>query len=315
MSMIEKTPGQAANDAERDIEAAIARAPLFQGRAVSYRPVLGGISNTNWCVRCHDDGAQYFVKIPGKGTEMFIDRNAAFDASRKAGAARVGPRVYDDLYDDGIEINDFMPDRRACTHTDLATPVGRHAVIAAYRTLHDLEPLGLTKTVFDMIEEHDRQISDLGGWRPPDYPWMMKQYRLARAALEASGMDMVPSFNDPMAGNFMIDESGTIMLIDYEYASNNDRCYDLGIWFGEMFFTQAVELELIEAYFGAVTDRTVARVAIYKALADVKWSLWSFVQQQVSTLDFDFFKYGAWKLMRMRELMRDPRWVEYLNRV
>lgn len=315
MSIPEKTPGQAATEAECDIEAAIARAQLFQGRDVAYQPVLGGISNTNWRVRRLDDGNQYFVKIPGKGTEMFIDRAAAFDASRKAGSAGVGPRVYDDLYDDGIEINDFIPDRRACTHSDLGTPTVRRAVIDAYRTLHELEPLRLTKTVFDMIEEHDRQISELGGWRPPDYVWMMKQYRLAREALEASGLDLVPCFNDPMAGNFMVDEADTIMLIDYEYASNNDRCYDLGIWFGEMFFTPAVELELIEAYFGAVRPEIVARVAVHKALADVKWSLWSFVQQQVSTLDFDFFKYGAWKLMRMRQLMRDPRWVEHLATV
>lgn len=313
--ILEKTPGEAATAAERDLEDAVARAPLFAGKTLRYRPVLGGISNANWRVTTVEDGAQYFVKIPGKGTEMFIDRAAAFDASRRAGAAGVGPRVYDDLYDAGVEINDFIPDRRACTHSDLSTPPIRRAAIAAYRTFHGVGDLVLTKTVFDMIEEHDRQISELGGWRPPDYPWMMKQYRVARQALEAAGLDMAPCFNDPMAGNFMLDEAGTIMLIDYEYASNNDRCYDLGIWFGEMFFTPAVERELIEEYFGEVRPEIVARVAIHKALADVKWALWSFVQQRVSALDFDFFKYGAWKLMRMRQLMRDPRWVEHLSAV
>jgi thiamine kinase-like enzyme len=169
--------------------------------------------------------------------------------------------------------------------------------------------------VFDMIEEHDRQIDELGGWRPPDYPWMMRQYRLARSALEASGIDWAPCFNDPMASNFMVGSDKSIMLIDYEYASMNDRCYDLGIWFGEMFYTAAVESELIEAYFGEVRAEIVARVTIHKALADVKWALWSFVQQKVSALDFDFFKYGAWKLMRMRAIIRDPRWVEHLARV
>jgi thiamine kinase-like enzyme len=313
--IIEKAPGQAASEAERDLEAAIAAAALFAGRSVRYRPVLGGISNQNWLVRTDDDGREYFVKIPGKGTEMFIDRGAAFDASRKAGEVGVGPRVYDDLYDQGVEINDFIPDRRACTNTDFGDPAIRLAAIEAYRKFHGVSELGLTKTVFDMIEEHDRQIDELGGWRPPDYPWMMRQYRLARAALEASGIDWAPCFNDPMAGNFMVGSDKSIMLIDYEYASMNDRCYDLGIWFGEMFYTAAVESELIEAYFGEVRTEIVARVTIHKALADVKWALWSFVQQKVSALDFDFFKYGAWKLMRMRAIMRDPRWVEHLARV
>jgi thiamine kinase-like enzyme len=313
--MLEKSPGQAATDHEREIEAALARAPLFAGKRLRYRVVIGGISNANWRVRVEDDGREYFVKIPGKGTEMFIDRVAAFDASRRAGAAGVGPRVYDDLFDAGIEINDFIPDRRSCTNTDFERPGPRLAAIEAYKRFHAVGELSLTKTVFDMIEEHDAQVKQLGGWLPPDYPWLMKQYRMARAALEASGLDMAPCFNDPMAGNFMIDDAGTIMLIDYEYASNNDRCYDLGIWFGEMFYTPDVEHELIEAYFGEVRPEIVARVTIHKALADIKWALWSFVQQKVSALDFDFFKYGAWKLLRGRAIMRDPRWVEHLSAV
>lgn len=312
---IEKTPGQAASEAERELETAIAKASLFAGKAVLYRPVLGGISNANFMVRTVDDDRRYFVKIPGKGTEMFIDRAAAFDASRKAGAVGVGPRVYDDLYDDGVEINDFIDNRRACTVADFGDRTIRLAAIDAYRRFHGIGTLSLRKSVFDMIEEHDRQIDELGGWRPPDYPYMMRQYRLARAALEASGIDWAPCFNDPMAGNFMVDDAKTIMLIDYEYASMNDRCYDLGIWFGEVFYTPEVEAELIEAYFGEVRREIVARVVIHKALADVKWALWSFVQQRVSSLDFDFFKYGAWKLMRMRSIMRDPRWVEHLSAV
>lgn len=313
--MQDKKPGQAQTDAERQLERGLAKAALFQGHELSYRPVPGGISNTNFRVRTAGDGREYFVKIPGAGTEMFIDRVAAFDASRKAGKMGIGPKVYDDLSEDGIEINDFIQDRRSCTNSDFADPAARLAVIGAYRRFHGIEPLILTKTVFDMIEEHEAQVRELGGWLPPDYLWLKKQYHLARAALEASGLDLRPCFNDPMAGNFMIDAAGSIMLIDYEYASNNDRCYDLGIWFGEMFFAKPVEQELIEAYFGTFREDIYARVIIHKALADIKWALWSFVQQRVSTLDFDFFKYGAWKLLRGRAIMRDPRWVEYLSSV
>lgn len=50
------------------------------------------------------------------------------------------------------------------------------------------------------------------------------------------GLDLVLFFNDLMFGNFMIGQDGLVMLIDYEYVLMNDWCYDLGIWFGEMFF-------------------------------------------------------------------------------
>ena len=246
---------------------------------------------------------------------MFINRPAAIQASRTAAALGVGPPVYDYLAADGIEISDFIERRRSCTHADFRNLALCRTALDTYRTLHAAPLLDLTKTVFDMIDEHVAQVRELGGWMPPDFAELDRQYRRARAALEASGLDIVPAFNDPMAGNFMVDDAGTILLIDYEYASNNDRCYDLGIWFGEMFFDEATELALIEHYFGATPVDIVARVKLHKALADVKWATWSMVQQKVSALDFDFFKYGAWKYMRARALLGDPRWEQWLRSV
>lgn len=312
---MDKFPRDAATEAERELEAAILRVGPWSGRRARYRPVSGGISNANFRVWLDDDPASYFVKIPGRGTEMFIDRAAAMDASRTAANLGIGPRVHDYLAADGIEISDFIEGRRSCTHADFRNLTLCRTALDVYRQLHGAPKLALTKTVFDMIEEHIDQVKTLNGWVPPDFPFLEQEYRRARAALEASGLDLVPCFNDPMAGNFMVDDAGTIMLIDYEYASNNDRCYDLGIWFGEMFFEELTECALIEHYFGRADPATVARVTLHKALADIKWSTWSMVQNKISALDFDFFKYGAWKHMRARSIIQDPRWDTWLTAV
>lgn len=310
-----KSLGFATTEMEQTIENMIGEAQLFNGlQGLVYGPVSGGISNENWRVQSAD-GGDWFVKVPGQGTEMFIDRVAALDASRKAAAAGLGPRVYDDLADRGVEINDFLPDHRPSTHTDFAGIDGCRAAIAAYRTLHNMPALGLTKTVFNMIDEHAGQVAELNARRYRDEAWIMLNTEIAREALHASGLDLVPCFNDPMPGNFMIGADGSIMLIDYEYASMNDRCYDFGIWFGEMFFTPRQELELIEDYFGTVRPEIVSRVIVHKALADVKWALWSMVQLSVSRLDFDFHKYGMWKKMRARSIMEDPDWALHLHRL
>mgnify|MGYP000880745007 FL=1 len=311
-----KPIGNPGNPVEETIEDVIRAAPLFRGgQGVLYGPVSGGISNENWRVRAADGAGDWFVKVPGNGTEMFIDRVAAFDASRKAAEAGLGPRVYDDLAERGIEINDFLPEHRPSTHSDFADPVKRQAAIAAYRRMHALPRLHLTKTIFDMIDEHRAQVAQLDAPRFRDQDWIMLNEAMAREALLASGLDLVPSFNDPMPGNFMIGPDGAIMLIDYEYSSMNDRCYDLGIWFGEMFFTPRQEAELIEEYFGAVRPEIVSRVTVHKALADVKWALWSMVQLRVSRLEFDFHKYGMWKLMRFRHITGHPDWPNHLRRV
>jgi thiamine kinase-like enzyme len=125
------------------------------------------------------------------------------------------------------------------------------------------------------------QVAQLGGWSPPGLPWLLHETNRAQETLAASGFDRVPCSNDPMSGNLLVDEAKAIMLIDYEYASNNDRCCDLGIWFSKMFFDPAREAELTEAYFGRVTPQA-ARITV-------------------------------WKHMRARRVMHDPRWPGWLR--
>ena len=71
-----KTTGQASNAGERELEAIIARVPPWRGQTLRYEPVQGGISNVNWRIWVGDTDRSFFLKVPGKGTEMFIDRAA-----------------------------------------------------------------------------------------------------------------------------------------------------------------------------------------------------------------------------------------------
>ncbi|CUX65267.1 MULTISPECIES: choline/ethanolamine kinase family protein [Agrobacterium] len=305
--------GTARSDAERALEAAIIQVKPWEGRRLRYRPVSGGISNTNFRIEVEGDDLGYFLKIPGRGTEMFINRKAAAAASKQAEAIGVGPKTFDYLDHLDIEIAEFIDGRRASTHKDFADPAIRNEAVRVYRQFHEAPTLPLTKTVFDMIEEHFDQVRALGGHWPLDHDWLFRSYKHARAALEASGLDLVPCFNDPMPGNFLIGDDKSIKLIDFEYASNNERLYDLAIWSGEMFYSEDIDCEIIEEYFGLYNKASHARFIVHKALADIKWSTWAMVQNRISTLDFDFYKYGIWKHMRARSIIHDPRWPLFLK--
>ncbi len=307
--------GQAANDTERELEIAIAAVPQWRGKAARYEPVSGGISNANWRVFIEGDARSYFVKVPGKGTEMFIDRAAAHDASVKAHAAGVSAEVvhFDPI--SGVAVFAFIEGLRTSTNGDFLNEAVRKNAVFSLRAFNEGQALNLNKTLFDMIDEHVGQVNDLGGHVPQDFAWLNRKYRQARGALEAAGLDIVPCMNDTLAGNFLLDEANRVTLVDFEYASNNDRCAELAVWFGEMFFPPEVERQVIEDYFGRVEERTTARITLFKALADLKWSTWAMVQHQVSLLDFDFFKYGTWKHLRARSVMRDPDWDRWLRLV
>lgn len=310
-----KKVGQATTGAERELEAAIGRIADWAGCDIAYAPVDGGISNANFRVSVSGKEHDFFVKMPGKGTEMFVDRRAAHDASKAAAKSGYGAEVCHFLEEEGVEIFKFVEGFRTSTNGDYLIPEVRTNAVRALRGFSQQEPLDLTKTIFDQIDEHQAQIAELGGYTPLDKTWADKQYRLAREALEASGIDLVPCMNDTLAGNFMLNDRYEITLVDFEYASNNDPHYELALWFCEMVFPPEIEREMIEEYFGRADEQAVARVNVYKALADIKWSNWAWVQRQVSHLDFDFHKYGAWKHMRARVFMHDPQWEADLRRV
>ncbi len=309
-----KALGDGLSAAERDLEAILARVPRWQGAALRYRPVSGGISNANWQV---SSGAaqDFFVKVPGRGTEMFITRTVAVEASRKAHASGFGAEVIDFLPDPGVEIFAFVEGFRATSNLDFLRPAVRGNAVRALKAFNDSGPLSLTKTVFDMIDEHVAQVAEVGGRQPEDAPFLMRRCAEAKAALLASGLDLVPCMNDTLAGNFLIDPQDQIMLVDFEYASNNERAYELALWFDEMAFSDGVEREMIEAYFGRWDPVIAARIQVLKALADLKWSIWAMIQESVSLLDFDFYKYGTWKLMRARTLFHHPDWLRWLRRL
>lgn len=310
-----KQLGEATTAAERQLEQAIRANPAWAGRAACYAPVSGGISNTNWRVEIQGADTAYFVKVPGQGTELFIDRRTAHDASVKAAATGYGAPVVAFLEAQGVEVFEFMEGWRASTNRDFLDREVRHKALRGLKAFNDQPLLVQTKTVFDMIDEHQRQVRELGGLWPDDHAWLDRQYRRARQALEASGIDLAPCMNDTLAGNFMLNAAGDVRLVDFEYASNNDRHYELALWFGEMFFAPEMEQALMEDYFGSLTPQTQARVYVNKALADLKWSTWAMVQHAVSQLDFDFYKYGALKHMRARSVIQDSRWEHWLRQV
>ena len=313
--MIERSLGEAQTAEQQAVEAAIARVPAWQGRNARYARIVGGISNSNWRVAVDGDQRRYFLKIPGAGTEMFVDRLAANEAARLAHGIGLGPEVVYFDPTDGVELAELLEGYVACTNAEFQKREIQLAAVDCYRRFHAGEPLGLTKTIFDMIDEHIEQVQELGGSRPEDWPWLSRLYGNARAAFMASGLDMVPCFNDPMPGNFLIKPGAPMKLVDYEFASMNERSYELGVWLGEMFFTEEVAAELIEAYAGERRADFVARVIVMRALADIKWATWAMVQEQISLLDFDFHKYGAWKYMRTRSIMHDPRWERWLREI
>ncbi|MET0702666.1 MAG: choline kinase family protein, partial [Mycobacterium sp.] len=275
--------GSARNATERKVEAAVAAIEPWQGKRLEYAPVLGGLQNSNWRITVEGTDTRYFLKIPGEGSDTFIDRALANEAARRAGEKGIGAELVHFDSQSGVEVIEFLEGYRACTNGDFKNVAIPRQIIDIYRVLHEGELLTVTKTMFDMIDEHLAQAGELGVRLPDDAELILGEYQVAKSALLASGLDLAACHNDPMPGNFLVADGKPMKLVDYEFASNNERAYELALLTTEMFYTEERTNELIEEFYGRADFSLLARVQVCSALADTKWGLWACVNQQLSS--------------------------------
>lgn len=300
------------------LNAALSAIPGWDASRVQVRPLVGGLLNSNWLVSY--EGVDYFLKLFGVGSEQFVNRELSDTAARRASDMKLSPRVihFDPVI--GFEVIEFLHGYRASTNADFARKDFLQSVIGLYRGFNSGDRFPVTKDVFTMTDEHVEQGVTVNAIRPADFDWLLLQYQRAKAAFMASGLDLAPCHNDGMPGNFMValNEQDQIMdmkLIDFEFASNNERAYEIGSFLGEMFVDEVTTLEMIERYYGELRPELVARVWVARAVADIKWGSWAVQQRQLSSWDFDYQKYGIWKYARARALFDDPRWNLWLRQI
>ncbi len=308
-----KKLGEAITPAERAAEHAIQQVDAWKDCEVKYQPITGGLSNSNWRIELSGHDARYFLKVPGPGTEKFINRVVTNQIGKQAFDLGIGPRPFHFDPKTGVEIMLFLEGYRCLTNFDFKDLKVTSEVLAVYKKFHSGALLGITKTQFDMVDEHLRQASELGPKMPADMPWLVDRYMQAKQAMLASGLDMVPCFNDPIPGNFMIKPGAPMKLVDFEFSSNNDRSCELGVLLGEMFISEEDCMVLLESYYGKLTQPIFSRFQIGRAVADMKWGLWGIVNRKLASWDFDYHKYGIWKLKRARSVILDQRWDWWLR--
>jgi thiamine kinase-like enzyme len=305
--------GEATNPAELAVEAAIAKIAPWRGKDVSYERINGGITNLNWKVRLAEQGAVYFMKIPGAKTDVFIDRKAAYEAAIKVAATGHAPKLIHYIEEDEIEVHEFLETFRSCNVSDLLDATIRANVVRAYRDIHATQSFSLRKTGYEQLAERLAQVKAYGGHLPRDLDYLSWQCRRAEQAVGASGVSLCACNNDGYVANYMVDAGKNVKIIDWEYGSNNDPYWDLAMLSLENFFTRSTIREMLEIHDGASRSATEARVLLYMGVAAVTWALWAALQASISSLPFDFAKYSDLLFLRARQAMRAPIWEEALG--
>jgi len=271
-----------------------------------------GFTNYNWKVTW-PDRTSHFVKSPGEKTDGLIERETAVDASRKVGLRGVAPQLLHVDPHSGVEIYEFLEGFRGASLIDLYDTDILAGILSGYRTVHRSQRFLSAATGFEQIDAHLDHLARLGIALPTQFTRLQPAITKARAAIEASGIDLAGSYNDAHITNYMIGPGKAVKIIDWEYAGDNDPAWDLGGIAFESFMTPGRERMMVELYYGAWRADLGARVYLYSNLAMMKWSLWALLQSHLSSMSYDFRQYGQLLLARAHYGISSPRWEAALR--
>jgi len=302
---------------ENDIISVINRIDEWKNINTRYERVIGGITNPNWKVVAGEK--TYFVKIPGKNTSSFIDRNCAHIANLIAAAEDIGPAVCYYFEETGVEIFKWLEEYRTLNFGDVLNKEIFYKIIEVLKKFHGhvKTELPVKKSPFEQTFEMIKLAKKMNGYMPPEIDRMEWLAHQIEESIMTAGINYVPCHNDNWTVNYLYNEStGDLKLTDFEYAAMSDACWDAADMSSSNYFHEAMDKEWIRNYYGEFDELLFARLKLYKILVDIRWSMWSIVQsRQSSVQDFDYMQWFGTKMCRLRQFWNDPRLDYWLKLV
>jgi thiamine kinase-like enzyme len=284
--------------------------PGWQGRAHVERALEGGITNRNYVVVVGDD--RFVLRRCGRDAHLLeIDRTRELEAATRAADLGLGPAVIRRLPADDVLITRFV-EGDAILPAELAHPDVLDVVAAELARFHASGPLSGDFDAFRVPGRHHDVVVARGLAVPAEYERAAACRAEIANAFAAAPEAKVPCHNDLLNANFLRG-ADRIWLLDWEYAGNNDRYFDLGNMSVNNGFDADAEEALVRAYFGTATRRRLARLRLMRIISDFREAMWGLVQQAISTIDFDYSAYAREHFERLLGAAATPEYRRLLD--
>ena len=281
----------------------IAQIAEWHDRDVRCEVLGGGITNHNYLITVAGEpgvpGAGRFVlRIPGDGTDAFIDREREHRNHVAAAASGVTPPVLHLIQPGYCSVVPFIQGETLHPETIAGHPERLEKIVEAIRTYHDKAVFDNEVRVFDMIRDYARMARESDAPRPEQTDWMFSVGERIEKAMERDKPASVACHNDLLSENFILAPEGKMWVIDWEYGGMTDPYFDLGDFCVEHPLSPDEEQFVLSAYCGGMDEHRYARMMLHKLVADLWWSIWAMIQVRVSKIDFDFYEYGVARIAR-----------------
>lgn len=218
----------------------------------------------------------------------------------------VGSKLIKYMPEIGVTIVEFIGDSIVLCNDDFKKPELYEKITYPIRRIHDS---GVRlKKMFNPMVEVGRMAGILQGdlarhYSEFDIDGTIERLEKLFAIIDIPESAYSACHNDLLADNFIMikDEfahkyDSPMYIIDWEYAGMAPKYYDIADMFQEILVPRENEKQIVAAYCrGEDYEKTLYLIDLFKPFPDIYWYLWSLIQSNISTLDFDFYTYGKEK--------------------
>lgn len=275
----------------------------------------GGLTNKNYRAVL-EDGTQLAIRLAGKGTANYINRPGEKVNASQMAFKGIAPEIF--YYDEktGSQIVEYIdaPTMHPADfqiRTEVMEKAG--AVMSKYHNsgaefASHFDPIAKVEEYKAILEEHG-YTKRYDGWTR-----MVDALDKISAAYAKHPHPMAPCHCDTLAENFMLQEDGTMRVIDWEYSGMTDPYYDCACVCVENPLDDACEKVYFGAYCGGEpTEEQKARLLINKFLVTTHWSTWSLVQICYGKDEDFYWEYGRTRAVQACSFLDDPDFDHYLE--
>lgn len=263
----------------------------------------GGI--TNKLYRVTSERGDLVVRIYGNKTELFINRDYETDSMIKASSIGIAPRFIKYLPQYNVTIVEYITHGYTLKNPDFLRKELREKIVDPIRRLHrsKIKLPKIFNPLTETIKMAEILISLKAEYPEFDISGTIEMLKKLDKKIRFPQDSYTPCHNDLLAENFILVKNGyehlysaPLYIIDWEYAGMAPPYYDIADMFQEILVDRDTEKDFVAHYCeGKDFEKNLFFIDIFKPFPDIYWFLWSLNQQNISTIEFDFYNYGKVK--------------------
>ena len=256
---------------------------------LSVKPLAGGVTNNTYEITTNDN-KKYAVRIPGTGTNEYINRKDEMSNISDINFLGIVPEVISADEENGILILDYVNNCQPCSIEDIHNRKSLERICRQLCMIHKSEiRFNNEFDIVKMQENYRKHLKELGGVVPEILKreeenldsWMSYLFLNYPKKLVACHID-------PKLNNFL-KKGMKLYLIDWEYSGMADMYFELANFTLTNNLSPEEEKLFIESYCKVSgINFEYEKYLLYKFATDYLWIYWHLIKcQQNSMIEYN----------------------------